>query len=591
MSNKVNNIVVNKKEDQTQEISIVQLIFAMWRNKFLIIAFAAIGIVVGLLLGSKSTYEATASVLVSPSTLVASSYESVYTNSLYTNVSTQKELISSTSNLQRALNSLDMSSYTDAEGNSYADKDWSSVDYEKLATIETASSVISVTVKDNNADYCADLANAIVSCYMDYLTEYIKSSESSQRKYLESRIPEVEAEFKLATANLTSYKKANGISEVSDELLASDSELQDLQSKVETDQNLLMSLQEKLEETKMLEAASEGDVVVLDIAKAKRESGRLKAIAIGFLAGAVVGALIVFLIFFMDSTIKTEEDVKQVISTPIPMLGWTYYIKNLKDVQKEFPGLVVYNSPKSAFAERFNAIANNLAHSSEDKVQIISINSTEPNNGKTTMLCNIATSYAMAGKKVLILDADFRKSEVEEFFNLKTPEAGLAEVVGGKKPLEKCLVKPVKDLANLELLPAGNCSENVNALFNSVQFSAFMKQLRESYDYILVDAPALSTGSEFTNLAKDLDGFVLNLRVGVSTKNSLYNFAQSAGFLQVPVLGYVLSGVIPANHTSNEIGSFDFSNGVAKKVTDSLYTMGSGFYHSNFKREKKASKK
>ena len=589
MSEKVNNIVLNNKDDQAQEISIVQLLFAMWRNKFLIIALAAVGLVVGLILGSSSTYEATASVLVNPSSLVASSYESVYTNSLYTNVSTQKELISSTSNLQRALDSLDMSSYIDAEGKSYAEKDWSNVDYEKLATIETSSYVITVTVKDNNASYCVDLANAIVNCYIDYLTEYVKSTESSQRVYLESRIPEVEQELKSSSAILASYKKANNITEVNDELLASNSELQDLQRTVETDQSLLLSLQEKLEETKMLEAATEGDVVVLDIAQAKRESGKIKALAIGFLAGGVVGALIVFLMFFTDSSIKTEEDVKQVIKTPIPMLGWTYYLKNVKDVQKEFPGLVVYNSPKSAFAEKFNTIANNITYSLEDKVQVVSINSTEANNGKTTVLCNIATSYAMAGKKVLLMDADFRNAEVSSFFHL-TSDSGLVDVVNGKKPLEKCLVKPVKDLANLDVLPAGNCPENVNALFNSAQFSDFMKKLRESYDYILVDVPALSTGSEFTNLAKDLDGFILNLRVGVSTKNALYNFAQSAGFLQVPVLGYVLSGVIPSNHAANEIGSFDFSNGAGKKVVDSVYAMGTGFYRFNFKKEKKASK-
>ncbi len=748
MNEQVNKVVENNPSREVQEISILQLLSIIKHRIGWVILFTvlALGLAIAYLKVTVPTYEATSTALVDPISSNATSIESLLsTSSSSTNIATEVQLVTSNRTLNDALSLLDLDKYLDSDGVLYSQKDWSKVDLSKKVSVSTVNStkVVSITVTDQNPQFCADYANAVAQSYTSLLSGIARNSKSAQREFLENQIPVTETLLDTASDELAAYRETSGVIQMTEkssiltksiasyqmmteplklQLIEDQSLIRDLYSSLEglpsleevaaneqvqvileeyksnntelvmyssldentntsrvyvlesalsakeksllelvnslgsavsatyskavTDylcidakisvlqemekkaneelseypvlerrllelerdvqiyESLLLKLREMLEEAKMLEAAVVGNVTVVDEAQvptAAVKPRKLMILAVGVMAGAVLGVLFVFLLALTDNTVQNEEDVKQILGKVIPGLGWTYYLKNLMQVKREVPGLVVYNSPGSLYAERFVAIANNIVYSTPKKVQVLSINSTEMNEGKTSVVCNIAASYAMVGKKVLVVDADFRKPAVETFFNVKTSRLGLVDAVVVGTPLEQCILQPISNLPNLHILPPGRGTRNPNALFSSVEFSEVLKKLRKVYDYIVIDSPPLSYGSEFTNLAKNLDGFVLDIRAGVSTKNSLYAFAQGLCFLQAPILGYIFYGVIPHNHSGNGSGYGGYygygygSYGYGKKgyyytkksSSDSLYEVGKGTYKRIYKVELK----
>ena len=736
--------VKNPAKSEAPEISILQLV-GIIKHKIgwvFLFALVALGLALAYLRVTVPTYEATATALVDPISSNASSIESLLSSSstASTNIATEVQLVTSNKTLNDALDLLDLDKYVDSDGILYSQKDWSKVNLSGKVSVSTVNStkVVSITVTDQNPQFCADYANAIATSYTSLLSGIARNSKSAQREFLENQIPVTEELLAEASDELASYRETSGVIQmtekssiltksissyqlmteplklqlVEDESLINDlsasiqglpsleevsaneqvqailqeyksndtelgmyssleentntsrvyvlesalsakeknilelvnsmgsntsapyskavtdylciaakisvleemeekaneelseypvleRKLQELQRAVEIYESLLLKLREMLEEAKMLEAAVVGNVTVVDEAQVPSvavKPKKLMILALGILAGVVAGVFFVLLLSLLDNTVQTEDDIKQVFGNSIPLLGWTYYLKNLMMVKREMPGLVVYNSPSSFYAERFTGIANNILYSTPKKLQVISINSTEMNEGKTSVVCNVAAAYAMVGKKVLIVDCDFRKPAVETFFNLKTSKVGLVDAVVMGNPLEQCIFQPLSDLPNLHILPPGRGTRNPNALFSSAEFAKTLEKLRKVYDYIIIDSPPLSYGSEFTNLAKNLDGFVLDIRAGVSTKNSLYAFAQGLCFLQVPVLGYVFYDVIPRNHSLDGSSyGYGYGYGYGKKnyyyskknSSNSLYEAGSGSYKRIYKMELK----
>ena len=327
----------------------------------------------------------------------------------------------------------------------------------------------------------------------------------------------------------------------------------ELQRDVQIYEQLLLSLRELLEETRMVEAAVVGNVNVIDSAVvpvSPVSPRKMMILAIAVVGGIAMGVLFGFFLEFTDDTIRSEDTIRTILGKDVPSLGWTPYIKDVDKVEEDFPALFVLNDPDASVSERFKSIANNIAYSLPKRIQVLSINSTDMSEGKTTVICNIASAYAMAGKKVVLIDGDFRKPAIEAFFKLKRSKVGLVDSAINNVPLEKCIIRPTEKIPNLHILPPGMGTRNPNALYNSERFSQIIEKLKHVYDYVIIDCPPLSYGSEFTHLAKHLDGFVLNIRAGVASKRALASFIADLEFIQAPLLGFIYYGVVAGNQSS-----------------------------------------
>lgn len=161
--------------------------------------------------------------------------------------------------------------------------------------------------------------------------------------------------------------------------------------------------------------------------------------------------------------------------------------------------------------EAYKVLRTNLQFCGQD-VHAIAITSCIENEGKTVVSMQIAKSFSELGKRVLVVDADMRKSVMAGRNTDVRNCSGLSEVLTGLKPLNECVYATQFD--NLHILFAGKYPPNPVELLNGKYFAALMEALRKAYDYIIIDTPPLGRVIDAAVIATKCDGTVLVLGDG-----------------------------------------------------------------------------
>lgn len=169
--------------------------------------------------------------------------------------------------------------------------------------------------------------------------------------------------------------------------------------------------------------------------------------------------------------------------------------------------------------EAYKSLRSNVEFSGDD-IQVIAVTSCTPNEGKSSVAYELANSYAHNGKKVLLIDADLRKSVlIRRHFKGKV-RFGLVHYLVGKYPFEEvCCETNVK---NLHIVFAGPVPPNPSELLNSKRFKAMLDGVREYYDMVIIDTPPLGSVIDSAIVGKQCDGVILV----IANKEVSYRFAQ-----------------------------------------------------------------
>ena len=156
--------------------------------------------------------------------------------------------------------------------------------------------------------------------------------------------------------------------------------------------------------------------------------------------------------------------------------------------------------------EAYKVLRTNLQFCGKD-IKVIVITSHGENEGKTTVAMQTAKSFAELGKKVLLIDADMRKSVMAMRNTTAKRPAGLSEVLIGIKTVENCIVSTQEP--SFDILFAGKYPPNPSELLGSEYFSDLINQLREKYDYVIIDTPPLGMLIDAAIIATHCDGSVI----------------------------------------------------------------------------------
>lgn len=325
-------------------------------------------------------------------------------------------------------------------------------------------------------------------------------------------------------------------------------QLSELLRDVQISEAIGLKLREMLEEIKLLEASVSGNVKVIDLANLPSKPvspNSLLILAVAILLGSAIGLLLALLVESLDSSIQDETQIQRVIGRSAPFLGWVPIIKtHPRDV---YPTFMVRNHPNSFEAERLKLIAN-MIYSMDDK-RIFSITSSEMAEGKSTIIANIALALAQLGNKVLIVDGDLRLPSMERFFRLEHQKVGLVDVITNGHSLEECIIQPLEDVDTLHLLPAGSQPIIPAAIFSNPKYITGLKRLSTVYDYIIIDAPPLDAASELLAIAKHVDGLIVTVRAGVTSRNALKDLVESLKNANIQLAGFIFNGVMPSKHS------------------------------------------
>ena len=175
--------------------------------------------------------------------------------------------------------------------------------------------------------------------------------------------------------------------------------------------------------------------------------------------------------------------------------------------------LITFKEPKSPVSEAYRSIRTNIQFSSIDKkIKTILVTSSKQDEGKTTVISNMAVSFAaLEEKKVLIIDADLRNPSVHRKFSL-TNTYGLTEILSGQKNFKQVVQNT--EINNLQIIAAGKMTPNPSEMLISKKMKEFIKTLEESYDYIFIDTPPIGVITDAGSIANYSDATILVIGSG-----------------------------------------------------------------------------
>lgn len=211
-----------------------------------------------------------------------------------------------------------------------------------------------------------------------------------------------------------------------------------------------------------------------------------------------------------------------------------------KQLSSSARSLITKVDPKSPISEQYRTIRTNLQFASIDKeLKTIMVTSSNPAEGKSTTMANLAIVMAQQGKRVLLIDADLRKPSVH--YTFKCPNTkGLTSVLTRQAYLEEAVYQ--SDIPNLDLLPSGPIPPNPSELLGSRAMEWLLSGQNDTYDMILVDAPPILVVTDAQVLANLCEGVILVVSSG---KTEIEQAVKAKGLLEMSkakILGAVLNG-------------------------------------------------
>ncbi|WP_283698660.1 CpsD/CapB family tyrosine-protein kinase [Clostridium perfringens] len=202
--------------------------------------------------------------------------------------------------------------------------------------------------------------------------------------------------------------------------------------------------------------------------------------------------------------------------------------------------LLVDKEPKSSAAESYRGLRTSLEYSSIDKeLKHIVVTSSEPGEGKSTVVCNLSSVIAQNNKKVIILDCDLRRPTIHKKFGISN-SIGLTEYIVGKNDLNS-IIQELNE--NLNIITSGRIPPNPSEVLSSKTMENLLKVLSERYDYIILDTPPLTVVTDSQILAGKCDGTILVVRAEATSKESIIKAYKELEKVRANVLGSVLNGI------------------------------------------------
>jgi capsular exopolysaccharide synthesis family protein len=283
--------------------------------------------------------------------------------------------------------------------------------------------------------------------------------------------------------------------------------------------------------------------------------------AFGGLLGLLLGAALAVLRTRLDRSVKNPEDASQLVGAPV--IGAV-----LRDqaIEKRH---TIDRGASSRTVEDYRQLRNNLQFLNvDDPPKVIMVSSAVPAEGKTTVVLNLALALADAGRQVTIIEADLRKPKVTRYLGM-VGGAGLTNILAGTAEVDEVIQS--YGTGQLKVIAAGPTPPNPGELLSSSQMFALVDKLRGENDFVLVDAPPLLPVADASGLAVTMDGVLLSVRYGSTTKDQLRQAALNLERVGAKTLGVILNIVPPKAELASAYGygySYEpsASNGKHKKA-------------------------
>jgi capsular exopolysaccharide synthesis family protein len=366
--------------------------------------------------------------------------------------------------------------------------------------------LVSVKATDPDRDRAAEIANTYVNEFIEFRREADRQKIADAQRLIEDEIEQL--------------------------------------SPTDTDRGA--NLRERAEELQVLSALQTGNAEVVQdaVPPGQPSSPRPRRnVALGFILGLMLGSGLAIFLDRADRRMRTADDVTDLLG--LPLLAAIPRSRALRRGAKA--------SALDREGVAFQMLRTNLRYFNVDRqIRSVLVSSAAAGDGKSTVAWQLAGVEALAGQRVLLVEADLRNPSLHEVAGI-SPTTGLAEVLVREAELEDAIrsvaVTETSDGAEgqpretVDVLLAGWKPPNPAQLIESEHMHSLLKQAEEEYDLVIVDTPPLSVVSDAIPLVNRVSGVVVVVRLVKNTRNALTALKDQLLHLGAPTLGVVVNDV------------------------------------------------
>jgi len=214
-------------------------------------------------------------------------------------------------------------------------------------------------------------------------------------------------------------------------------------------------------------------------------------IALGIIVGLAVGVGLAFFIEYLDTSVKTIDDVERALQAPV--LG----------VIPQNVGSLLDEGLDSPHAEAYRVLRTNIMFSQKDpKLNTVTVVSGGAGEGKSTTIFNLATIFAQNGQRVLIVDSDLRRPSLHKILKVSN-SIGLTNYLLKQNTLEEVI--QTTPLSTLDFMPSGKLPSSSMGVLSSAQMQELIRELKRRYDWVFFDSPPIMGVSDASILSSEVD--------------------------------------------------------------------------------------
>ncbi|WFF43011.1 polysaccharide biosynthesis tyrosine autokinase [Salinicola endophyticus] len=346
-----------------------------------------------------------------------------------------------------------------------------------------------------------------------------------------------------------------------------------LKRDAEVNNEIYVQLLNKVQETRIAEASTVGNVRVLDSAQVQATPvapNKPLLLAVAVIVGLIVGVAGVFLRALFHRGIETQEQIEETglaVYATVPLSDEQRKLnrrerrdrRGSRRDPRHPQGLLSLRNPADVSVEALRGLRTSLHFAMlEANDNRLMITGPSPGVGKSFVSVNLAAVCAQAGQRVLVVDADMRKGQVHNVFGA-TSESGLSDVLGGRLTLDE-VIRGVGECEGLAYVARGTAPPNPSELLMGPRFSAFLATVSERFDLVIVDSPPILAVTDAAIIGKQVGTSLMLVRF---ERNPVKELELAIGRLRT-------AGVEPRGA---------ILNAVERKAATAY---GYGYYHYNY---------
>jgi capsular exopolysaccharide synthesis family protein len=269
----------------------------------------------------------------------------------------------------------------------------------------------------------------------------------------------------------------------------------------------------------------------------------------GLAGGLLLGVGLAVLRDRLDNTVKTRETLEEI--TSVGLVGSIPLDKECRNAPA-----ISFENNNSAIAEAFRKLRTNLQFLAVDNPpRLIVVTSSVPSEGKSTSAINIALALAEAEFQVALVDGDLRRPSLDKYMGLVGP-VGFSTVLSGGATLDDVLQNTM--FPNLTVMTAGTSPPNPSELLSSLSAKKVLEELRQRFDYVIIDSPPILAVTDGAILAAKSDGALIMARYGETKREQLAHAVGTLEDVGATLLGTVFT-ITPTRGHSSYHYSYNYS--------------------------------